>query len=69
MGVHFEYTNYWDKVEEIYRNACNMVSLSRRFNKKIAIVGGKGSSSGTAEQQKQEEETAKKREEESHRLL
>ena len=69
LGVQFEYTNYWDKYEEIYHNAYNMVSLRRRFNKKITIVGGKGSSSSTAEQQKKNEEAAKKMEEESRRLL
>ena len=69
VGVNFEYTNYWDKDEEIYHKACNMATLSRRFKKKITIVGGKGSSSGTAEQQKQEEEAVKKMEEEARRLL
>ena len=69
MGVHFEYTNYWDKDEEIFRNACNMTTLSIRFKKKITNVGGKGSSSGTAEHKKKEEEAARKREDEAHRLL
>ena len=50
VGVHFEYTNYWDKDEEIFRNACNMTSLGRIFKKKITTVGGKGSNNGTAEQ-------------------
>ena len=58
VGVHFEYTNYWDTNEEIFRNAYNMTSLSRRFKKKITTVGGKASSSGTVEQQKKEEEAA-----------
>ena len=43
-GVYFEYTNYWDKDEEIFQNACNMKTLRRRFKKKITIVGGKGKS-------------------------
>ena len=52
IGVHFEYTNYWDKDEEIFHNACNMRALGRRFEKKINTVGGKGGSSSTVEQQK-----------------
>ena len=68
--VHFEYTNYWDKNEEIFCNACNMTALRRRFKQKITTMGGKGSSSKVVEQQKkQEEEAAKKREEESLQLL
>ena len=42
VGVHFEYMNYWDKNEEIFRNACNMTSLRKRFKQKITIVGVKG---------------------------
>ena len=60
VGVHFEYTNYWDKDEKIFHNACNMTTFSRRFKKKIKTVGGKGGSSSTAEQQKKEEEAGKK---------
>ena len=41
-NVHFEYTNYWDKDEEIFRNARNMTTLKRRFKKKITTKGGKG---------------------------
>ena len=40
--VHFEYTNSWDKDEEIFRNAQNMTTLRKRFKQKIATVGGKG---------------------------
>ena len=69
VGVHFEYTNYWDKDEEIFCNTCNMTALSRRFKKKITIVGGKGSGSRIAEQKKKEEEAIRKREEEYPRLL
>ena len=41
-GLHFEYTNFWDKDEEIFQNAKNMTALRKRFKQKIAIVGGKG---------------------------
>ena len=61
-GVHFEYTNYWDKEEEIFFSAHNMMTLRRRFKKKITIVGGKGSSSKAAEQQKKQEEEVERRE-------
>ena len=69
VGVHFEYTNHWDKDEEIYHNACSMFALSKRFKKKIMTVGGKGSSSSTIEHQKKNEEVGKKREEEAQILL
>ena len=42
VGVHFEYTDFWDKDEETFRNAKNMTALRKRFNQKIATVGGKG---------------------------
>ena len=69
VGVNFEYKNYWDKVEYIYCNTCNMASLRRIFKKKITIVGGKWSGSSIAEQKKKEEEAIRKREEEYPRLL
>ena len=70
VGVHFEYINYWDKNEEIFRNACNMKTLRRRFKQKITNVGRKGNSSKPIEQQmKKEEEATRKREEESLKLL
>ena len=47
--VHFEYTNYWDKNEEIFCNSCNMTTLRKRFNQKIKTIGGKGSSSKATE--------------------
>ena len=53
IGVHFEYSNHFDKDEQVYRNACNMIALNKLFKSKIMTMGGKGSSSGTCEQQKQ----------------
>ena len=58
-NVHFEYTNFWDKDEEILRNAKNMTALKKRFKQKITIVGRKGK---TAQNIAKEEE-ARKREE------
>ena len=63
-NVHFEYTNLWDKDEEIFRNAKNMTALKKIFKQKITIVGGKGK---TAEKIAEEEE-ARKREEDARRL-
>ena len=41
VGVYFEYSHYFNKDEEIYRNACNMNSLNKRFRKKIMTMTGK----------------------------
>ena len=41
-GVHFEYTNFWDKYEEIFQNAKNMTALRKRFKQKITTVDGNG---------------------------
>ena len=42
VGVHFEYVDYWDKDEEIFRNARNITALRKRFKRTIMTVGGKG---------------------------
>ena len=52
----FEYSNYSDRDEEIFKNACNMTALNKRLKKKSIIAGGKGSSSSNTEQQKLKEE-------------
>ena len=65
--VHFEYTNYWDKNEEIFLNARNMTDLRKWFKQNITIEGGKGKV--VEQQKKQEEEVAKKRGEEALKLL
>ena len=31
IRVHFEYTNFWDKDEEVLQNARNITTLRRRF--------------------------------------
>ena len=67
VGIHFEYTNFWDKDEEIFWNAKNITTLKKRFKQNITIVGGKGK---TLEKDKKlEEEEAKKREEDARRLV
>ena len=38
VGVHFEYSHHFDKDEKVYRNSCNMTSLSKRFEKKITTT-------------------------------
>ena len=66
-GVHFKYTNFWDKDEETFRNAKNMTTLRKRFKQKTATVGGKGKA--VDKQKRKEEEDAKKRQEEANRLV
>ena len=44
-GVHFEYTDFWDKDEETFHNAKNMTALRKSFKQKITTVGGKGKNS------------------------
>ena len=66
-GVHFEYTDFWDKDEETFHNAKNITALKKRFKQKITTAGGKGK---TAKKTKNiEEEEAKKREEDASRLV
>ena len=57
--VHFEYTDYWDKDEEIFCNARNMRALRKRFKQNITTIGGKGKV--VELQKKQEEEATNKR--------
>ena len=45
----FKYSNYLDKDEENFNNACNMNALNKRFRQKTITIGGKGSSSSTTE--------------------
>ena len=66
-GVHFEYTNLWDKDEEIFQNAQNMTALRKRFKQKIATMGVKVKA--VYKLKRQEEDAAKRRKEEAHRLV
>ena len=66
-GIHFEYTNFWDKDEETFRNAKNITALKKRFKQKITTMGGKDKTLEKAK--KLEEEEAKKREEDGRRLV
>ena len=65
-GVHLEYTNLWDKDEEIFSNAQKMTALRKRFKQKIATIGGKGKAAEKLKRKEKEE--VKKSQEESHRL-
>ena len=65
-GIHFEYTNFWDKDEETFRNVKNITSLKNRFKQKITTMGGKGKKLENAK--KLEEEEEKKREEDARRI-
>ena len=42
VGINFEYTDFWDKDEETFRNAKNITTLKKRFKQKITTMGGKG---------------------------
>ena len=44
-GIHFEYTNFWHKDKETFRNAKNITALKKRFKQKITTMGGKGKTS------------------------
>ena len=66
-GVHFEFTDFWDKDEETFHNAKNITTLKKRFKQKIATVGGNGKAAKKAK--KLEEEQAKKREEDASRFI
>ena len=40
VGVRFEYSHHFEKYEQVYRNVCNMNSLSKQFKKKINTTEG-----------------------------
>ena len=65
-GINFEYTDFWDKDEETFRNVKNITALKKRFKQKITTKGGKGKTSKKAK--KLEEEEGKEREEDARRL-
>ena len=44
LKVNFEYADYVDKDEEMYRNLCYLTALNKRLRRKITISGGKDSS-------------------------
>ena len=50
VKVNFEYSDYLDKDEEIFKNACNMTALNKWFRQKSITTGGKGSNTSTTEQ-------------------
>ena len=64
--INFEYTDFWDKDKETFRNAKNITTLKKRFKQKITTMGGKGKTSEKTNTL--EEEEAKKREEDARRL-
>ena len=40
LKVNFEYTNYVDKDEEIYRNVSSMTTLNKRLKMNTKVIGG-----------------------------
>ena len=65
--VNFEYTDYVDKEEQVYKNVYSMASLSKSLKRKTS--GVKGSSSSNPKSNEPEEEAAKKVKEETARRL
>lgn len=65
--VNFEYTDYIDKDEQLFRNVYSMAAVSNRLKGKAS--GVKGSSSNNPKPNEGEEEAAKKAQEESARRL
>ena len=65
--VNFEYADYIDKEEQVFRNVYSMAALSKRLKGKA--FGAKGSSMNNPNPDERDEEVAKKSQEEStHRL-
>ena len=65
LKVNFQYADYLDKDEEVYRNDCNMTALNKHLRRKITVSGGKGNSNSNPEQKGWDEETAWKEKEET----
>ena len=65
--VNFEYTDYIDKEEQVFRNVYSMAAVSKRLKGKAS--GVKGSSSNNPKPDEGKEEVARKDQEESARRL
>ena len=65
--VNFEYIDYIDKEEQVFRNVSSMAVVSKRLKRKA--YGVKGSSSNNPKPDEGEEEAAKKAQEESTQRL
>ena len=65
--VNFEYADYIDKEEQVFRNVYSMAALSKRLKGKS--FGAKGSISNNPKPDEGDEEFAKKAQEESTRRL
>ena len=65
--VNFEYADYVDKEEQVFRNVYSMAALSKRLKGKAS--GVKGSSSNNPKPNEGKEEDARKAQEESARRL
>ena len=65
--VHFEYADYIDKEEQVFRNVSSMAVVSKRLKRKAS--GVKGSSINNPKPNEGKEEAARKAQEESARRL
>ena len=69
LKVHFEYVDYVEKEEEMYRNIYSMTALKNKLKPKTLEVGDKGSGSINLEPKIQEEEATRKVKEETSQRL
>ena len=69
LKVNFEYVDYVDKDEEVYRNVCNMTALNKKPKRKTIIIEVKGSSSNNPEPKGREEQAIRKSKQDTARRL
>ena len=69
LKLNFEYADYMEKYEEIYRNVYNMTALNKQLRLKTIAAGDKGSGSSNLEPNIHEEEAARRLKEETARRL
>ena len=69
LKVNFEYTDYVDKDEQIYRNICNMNALNKWHKRNTSTTEVKVNSNNNPEPKGQENEAARKAKEETTRRL
>ena len=68
IGIHYEYSNHFNKDEEVYRRSNNMTEMSKRFKKEGRNSGSKDSSSAVEKKmEKQKEEALKLQQAEEER--
>ena len=69
LKVNFEYADYMDKDEEVYRNIYSLTTLNKKLKLNSIVARDKGSWSSSLEPKSQEEEATRKPKEETTRRL